>query len=152
MQHSSFRVLELPQSEATPMPSTLARPARESKWSAGPQQGPYPRSMSSSRMIRGRSAGRKAWLEWSASAHERGSDRKSVKSSRSFTSKSSRSSQAAELAALGEFARFGEPNDGAVPTSTCHPPDASLGTSRDATHLTCHAESHMTRRVPCAAV
>ena len=106
MQPCSFRVLELPQSEATPtMPSTLARPPRESKWSAGRPQGPYPRSMSSSRQIGGRSAGRPAWLGWPAAAHERGSDRPSVKSSRSFTSKSSRSSQAAELAALGEMRR-----------------------------------------------
>ena len=51
-------------------------------------------------MIRGRSA----WLDWSAAAHEGGSDRKSMKS-RSWTSKSSRSSQAAELTTLGEMRR-----------------------------------------------
>ena len=68
-----------------PMP-----PPRESRWSPGQTPGPYPRSMSSSRMIKSRTAGRPAWLEWSQ-IHER-SDRKSMKS------KSSRSSTGESVA------------------------------------------------------
>ena len=61
----------------------MPTPPRESRWSPAQTPGPYPRSMSSSRVIKSRSAGRPAWLEWSQ-IHER-SDRKSMKS-KSFRS------------------------------------------------------------------
>lgn len=52
------------------------------------------------------------------------------------------SRDSAELAALSEFARFGEPNDGAVPTGACRPTNASAETGGGGGGGTAHLLAH----------
>lgn len=46
------------------------------------------------------------------------------------------SSDSFGLQALADLSRFGQPNDGAVPTAGCHPPSAHVARSPDSRHFT----------------
>ena len=52
------------------------------------------------------------------------------------------SADSMELQALADVVRFGERNDGAVPTASCHPPGVEPARTHDSEHFTAAANHY----------